>query len=916
MNKKRVYATLITVTAGFLAFDAHAATNAQTTTVKGVLTDSSGTAPLLDTVDLVFSIYDKGGTCILYEETDTLDLTTTNGFFSVQVGSLTGASKRTSNDPGLAMADIFANHGTLTGHASCSYTPAAGDYRNVRITVTPHLTMTATTLTPDVQLDSTPQAWAAENLQGFVPSDFIQSAAGVAGQANVNLANLQTLTGGADASSLHNHDLRYVQLGGGTAQNLGSGGMITTGTVGIGTAVSPTATELQIVTTGSSTIGEVIKGSSTQTADLLQIQNFSGTPIFQVDASGNVKTSVSTPATSGTNYSSNTLSLNGNYWTGSTSSADSWNFASSLGTGSNPTSTLTLSHAGSTGASSFSVPSANVGVGTVNPGAKLEVDGTSGTTLKIVDGNQGTGKILTSDANGVASWSTPSGGGNFMANGSVPMTGALQMGGNTVNGNSTATGSLTLDSTSNATKGFVNINPSGGSVGIGTTTPGSTLQVNGTVGVGGAAGVGVQFQSTAAGATNIGAVIKGAASQSADLFEIQDNTATILTKIDSTGMLTLKGAPTANLQAATKQYVDTAVASVSAGSLIGTVGVANGGTGLTNGIAGGIPFYSTTGIMASSGVLSQYQVVLGGGPGSAPTVVGGGSVGQVLTNNGAGAPSWQSISTFNSPAFFQTGTANNPSIAFSGDTQTGLFDDSGNSIGFTSQGIQIAAFGGGRATFYGPTLVYGSDSTPYNATSGSVSAPSTNIAFNANNTVSQDGVGVFNSLGVHNASGVPQSAYVGAISNTGGSTYTPSIVIGQQTGAVAYSERMRIDKSGNIGIGTTTPRAALEVHGAVVSTDPASAGTTVDFSTGNLQFTTGNCSTFNFNNLKSGGTYSFVVKGTTSAMCNLSMYSDAGITSLTSHFNPVISATISGKQTVYKMIVVGTDVYVDWVSNY
>jgi hypothetical protein len=47
----------------------------------------------------------------------------------------------------------------------------------------------------------------------------------------------------------------------------------------------------------------------------------------------------------------------------------------------------------------------NVGIGTTTPGAKLEVAG----QLKIVDGTQGIGKILTSDANGLASWTTPAG---------------------------------------------------------------------------------------------------------------------------------------------------------------------------------------------------------------------------------------------------------------------------------------------------------------------------------------------------------------------------------------------------------------------------------------------------------------------------------------------------------------------------
>lgn|GEM_PF-1855520 len=45
----------------------------------------------------------------------------------------------------------------------------------------------------------------------------------------------------------------------------------------------------------------------------------------------------------------------------------------------------------------------NVGIGTTNPGAKLEVAG----QVKITGGSPGAGKVLTSDAAGLASWQTP-----------------------------------------------------------------------------------------------------------------------------------------------------------------------------------------------------------------------------------------------------------------------------------------------------------------------------------------------------------------------------------------------------------------------------------------------------------------------------------------------------------------------------
>ena len=52
--------------------------------------------------------------------------------------------------------------------------------------------------------------------------------------------------------------------------------------------------------------------------------------------------------------------------------------------------------------------SGNVGLGTVSPSAKLEINnGTVNGALKIIDGTQGDGKVLTSDANGLATWKSP-----------------------------------------------------------------------------------------------------------------------------------------------------------------------------------------------------------------------------------------------------------------------------------------------------------------------------------------------------------------------------------------------------------------------------------------------------------------------------------------------------------------------------
>jgi len=56
-----------------------------------------------------------------------------------------------------------------------------------------------------------------------------------------------------------------------------------------------------------------------------------------------------------------------------------------------------------------------------------------------------------------------------------------------------------------------------------------------------------------------------------------------------------------------------------AASLATPVTVANGGTGLSSGTSGGIPYYSATTTMASSGALTVNTFVKGGGAGASPT---------------------------------------------------------------------------------------------------------------------------------------------------------------------------------------------------------------------------------------------------------------------------------------------------------
>jgi hypothetical protein len=141
----------------------------------------------------------------------------------------------------------------------------------------------------------------------------------------------------------------------------------------------------------------------------------------------------------------------------------------------------------------------NVGIGTTNPGAKLDVAG----QIKITGGSPGAGKVLTSDASGLASWQTGAGGGgitsiNNMTGPTISITAgsgiSISNAANTVTitntggaGGLSGSGSTNYVSkwTGSTSLGNSIIYDNGGNVGIGTTNPGQKLDVQGNIRLGG-----------------------------------------------------------------------------------------------------------------------------------------------------------------------------------------------------------------------------------------------------------------------------------------------------------------------------------------------------------------------------------------------------------------------------------------------
>gem|GEM_PF-6671536 len=131
------------------------------------------------------------------------------------------------------------------------------------------------------------------------------------------------------------------------------------------------------------------------------------------------------------------------------------------------------------------------------------------------------------------------------------------------------------------------------------------------------------------------------------------------------------------------------------------------------------------------------------------------------------------------------------------------------------------------------------------------------------------------------------------------------------------NEGIFVTTDGNVGVGATNPISKLSVNGAITNQSAIEDNVgSIDFATGNLQYTTNDCSTFDLHNMKSGGSYTLGVQGTVSATCAFNAFSDNGTTALTVHLPPDHAATIDGKHTIYTFIVLGTHLYASWIPDY
>lgn len=247
----------------------------------------------------------------------------------------------------------------------------------------------------------------------------------------------------------------------------------------------------------------------------------------------------------------------------------------------------------------------------------------------------------------------------------------------------------------------------GGNVGIGTTGPGAKLEVAGVTGT-------------------TKALIANNGTSTGNIFEAQDNGTPVFTVADG-GVIyaenssSLRYSPVSNtlsisadraqsgneLALVVSSDLGVRVANISHdGSaffnkvqLSTDLAVVDGGTGLSGGTSGGVPYFNSATSLASSSVFAANAVVIGGGAGAAPSTITADTSTTHFLGSTATSPAFRQIGTGDISGLGTIATQNANNVSISGGSITGITDlavadggtglssgTSGGILGYTAAG--------------------------------------------------------------------------------------------------------------------------------------------------------------------------------------------------------------------------------------
>jgi hypothetical protein len=158
------------------------------------------------------------------------------------------------------------------------------------------------------------------------------------------------------------------------------------------------------------------------------------------------------------------------------------------------------------------------------------------------------------------------------------------------------------------------------------------------------------------------------------------------------------------------------------------------------------------------------------------------------------------------------------------------------------------------------------------------------------------------------------------------------LIIGNGTAWGSQVNAIGIDSTGKMGIGTTGPAEKLEVNSGnlkvttgqayvAIQTPATGASLTIDANSGNSTVWDAGATanpTITINNMKAGGSYLVVVKGTGTGSVSFTCNNGAPGTNLPASYVPANGSRTAGtlNKTMYNIVSDGTNCLITWVSGF